>query len=515
MRFQCSNCSKTLQMSDALAGKRIRCPNCQAVIQTPASATPDSAPPASQQSAAGAKLSGTKPAGAKPVTNKPVAAKSTTAKPALAKPVAAPGVVSAKPVKRQPAAPTSDASGFSEIDLAQIPLPTPTYTPGYSSQSSTAYSGGASGWTTPRKKKPRGKSVDLPLILSLIFAVLGAGVLIAAVGRKVFVLMNGEQNAAIVATSTVPASGPTTPGSPPPATINARSWRSKTAEPLTVPNFPELGQPQDVQGVKLYTVDLSSANPSGGPGHAMQMRVYVPAAASSPGSVPCVLVAPAGTNMLHGSQIDAGDYHDETLPYAKAGMVVVHYSLDGPLADLESFTSQEQVMQALATAYQQFRAAQGGVINGRIALEFALARVPQVDPARIYCAGHSSAATVALQLAAHEPRIAKCAAYAPVTNLMIRLRELMIEPTVRSIFPDLFEFISESSPHSSIHELNCPVFLFHARDDSNEPWSQTNQFASMLKGMRRNCTFVSVDTGDHYEPMITTGIPRAIEWFQQ
>lgn len=39
--------------------------------------------------------------------------------------------------------------------------------------------------------------------------------------------------------------------------------------PLPVP---ELGQPRAVHGVKLYGVDLSSANPSGGPGHAMQMR---------------------------------------------------------------------------------------------------------------------------------------------------------------------------------------------------------------------------------------------------
>ena len=43
--------------------------------------------------------------------------------------------------------------------------------------------------------------------------------------------------------------------------------------------------------------------------------------------------------------------------------------------------------------------AQAGLVNARNALEFVLARVPEVDPKRIYAAGHSSAGTLALLFA--------------------------------------------------------------------------------------------------------------------
>jgi dienelactone hydrolase len=268
-------------------------------------------------------------------------------------------------------------------------------------------------------------------------------------------------------------------------------------------------------GVNLYTVDLSTLNPTAQPGFATKFRIYLPAKQQAPGSLACVLVAPAGTTLLHGSDIDSGDYHDETLPYARAGMAVIHYSLDGPMADMQSFTSEQKLMQAMNNAYSQFRAADAGVTNGRIALEFALAKLPQVDPARIFCAGHSSAGTLALQLAVEESRIAKCAAYAPATNLELRLMELLAEPALVPVFPDLPSFLGRYSPYSNASRISCPVFLFHARDDSNEPWSTTNDYASQLKRLRKNATFVSVDRGDHYQPMISSGIPKAIEWFQQ
>ena len=56
-------------------------------------------------------------------------------------------------------------------------------------------------------------------------------------------------------------------------------------------------------------------------------------------------------------------------------------------------------------------AVQAGLANARTALEFALAKVPKLDAKRIYVAGHSSAATLALLFASHEPRIKACAAW--------------------------------------------------------------------------------------------------------
>ena len=56
-----------------------------------------------------------------------------------------------------------------------------------------------------------------------------------------------------------------------------------------------------------------------------------------------------------------------------------------------------------------------GVSDGLTALDAALAKYPQIDPKRVYVAGHSSAGTLALQLAAAAPdRLKACVAFAPI-----------------------------------------------------------------------------------------------------
>jgi dipeptidyl aminopeptidase/acylaminoacyl peptidase len=245
------------------------------------------------------------------------------------------------------------------------------------------------------------------------------------------------------------------------------------------------------------------------PGGSMGMRLYLPPTDAPPQSIPCVLVAPAGTNLLVGCDMDADDYHDETLPYAEAGMAVVFYSLDGGL-DMEEASNSE-----FTAAYRKFRAAHAGVVNGRNALEFVLRKVPQVDPRRIYTAGHSSAGTVSLLMAEHEPRLAGAIAYAPCTDVETRLQEISNNWILRSSFPDLKSFLKQSSPKTHVSHVGCPLFLFHASDDSNVPVSETNAFATQLRAAGKAVEFHTVPTGDHYDSMIQAGIPKAIEWLKQ
>lgn len=458
MRFTCANCAKTLQMADAHAGKRIRCPSCQAIVQAPAAPTAV------------------------------VEAKLVKAQPVVAKAAAAPAAVRAAPV--QPAAvalpPTNNP--LDGIDLGQIPMVAQGYSPG------------PQAWHPPRAaRKKSSKSLAVPILLAAVggLGVSALGIVLVGIGW-----LNQFHEA-------LPVAGASAADS---ALNNSQPLAAVTASSL--PIFPDLGRAQSLGGVNLYTIDLGTMNVAKQPGAGTKLRVYLPLAATDPKSIACVLVAPAGTNLLHGNDIDSGNYHDETLPYARAGMAVVNYSLDGPLADMESFTSERQMLDAMSVAYQKFSAAEAGVTNGRIAVEFVLAKLPQVDPARIYCAGHSSAATVALELAAKEPRIAKVVAFAPITNLSTRLAELRGEPALKPVFPNLDKFLANNSPMEHVHELNCPVFLFHARDDSNEPWSSSDAYARLLKSRRKNCTFESVDRGEHYESMINAGIPKAIEWLK-
>lgn len=297
----------------------------------------------------------------------------------------------------------------------------------------------------------------------------------------------------------------------PPA--SAEASQPFPVETLRIPALPELGTPEIVEPteVALYAVDFAPANPGNfQPAAQMQMRVYVPPGEHAPQSLGCVFVAPAGTNLLSGNAIDDGEYHAETLPYAQAGYVVVHYCLDGPL----SIPAEAATIQDIAPPYGKFSAAHAGLANSRAALEFVLARLPQVDPKRLFAAGHSSAAVLAMLFAEHEPRLKGCIAYAPVVDVEESLDDVVQNPFMRNQLPGLVDFVRRSSPSTHLSRLKCPLFVFYAQDDREdmvEPWSWA---ADSLKQQGTVVTIETVPTGGHYEPMVQTGIPRAIEWLK-
>ena len=276
-----------------------------------------------------------------------------------------------------------------------------------------------------------------------------------------------------------------------------------------LPPMPELA-PLGQRGVKVGQLRLQDG---AGPGEAMELRIYLPAGIHAAGSLRCVLVAPAGTTLLSGSDIgplDENAYHDECLPYAAAGMAVVMYSLDGNL-DEEDSEDRERTKRA----YERFRTAQAGLANARNALEFTLARMPEVDRGKIFAAGHSSAATLALLFGEHEPRLAGCVAYAPATDVENRLKEVTDNPFSNLTFPECKAFLKRSSPKTHADQLKIPAFVFHAADDQNVPAADSRDFAASLKESGADVTFREVPEGGHYDAMIEEGIPAGIEWMKR
>tara|TARA_R110002095_G_scaffold152237_4_gene132163 strand:+ start:143075 stop:144673 length:1599 start_codon:yes stop_codon:yes gene_type:complete len=79
---------------------------------------------------------------------------------------------------------------------------------------------------------------------------------------------------------------------------------------------------------------FSSQSPAGGN---MKFRVYLPPRIDLASPVPCVLVPPAGSNLLSGMDIDSRDLipNPEHEPYIKAGFAVVSFSIDGHLVNGE------------------------------------------------------------------------------------------------------------------------------------------------------------------------------------
>ena len=80
--------------------------------------------------------------------------------------------------------------------------------------------------------------------------------------------------------------------------------------------------------------------------------------------------------------------------------------------------------------------------------------------------------------------------------------------------PGLTDFIVQSSPRTHESRLNCPLFLFHAEDDSNVSVTESRLFAERLKGLGKDVTLNIVPEGDHYDSMIDEGIPTGIEWIK-
>jgi dipeptidyl aminopeptidase/acylaminoacyl peptidase len=153
-------------------------------------------------------------------------------------------------------------------------------------------------------------------------------------------------------------------------------------------------------------------------------------------------------------------------------------------------------------------------VNAHDALEYALAKVPGIDARRLYTAGHSSAATLSLLVAEHEPRIQACIAYAPVCDVPARLGDRLIG-ALSSALLGYREFAERASPLTSVARLRCPVFLFHADDDATVPTLQVAGFAAALRRTNSHVTFVQVPTGNHYRSMIQQGIPRGIQWLRR
>ncbi len=274
---------------------------------------------------------------------------------------------------------------------------------------------------------------------------------------------------------------------------------------IPVPDFPDLGPEvhRFETGEMVYHVSLN--HESNGPGTFMKMHVYLPAGPPLPQSLGCVLIAAGGTDFIVGYDLNEED-HAEALLYARAGMVVVRYSVDGNYGK-ESRSDKNRI-----ESYTKFKAACAGMVNARNAFELVLRKLPQVDPKKIVCAGYGTAATLAMLFAEHEPRLAGCVAFAPGTNLEQLLRPLLIEQPLRQTFPDLQEFVKRSSPHYHVKHIRCPLVIFGAYDNRIEP---SFAAAALVKELQLTNTQVTLEIqqfGGFYPSMIEYGIPAAIAW---
>jgi len=282
--------------------------------------------------------------------------------------------------------------------------------------------------------------------------------------------------------------------------------------PQVRPQLPPLPPPRTLpaSGVRCHEVTLEWAQ-----GRPMRLFIFMPAGDFAPRSLPCILEAPAGTPLLHGADIGTADEAAAFLPFTEEGMITVIYSIDGALPDAVPRDGSPAHGRAMQAAYAQFTAAEAGVRNGRAAIDYVLARVPEADPDRLFTWGHSSAATLALLLAAKDDRLQKCVALAPCTELSPRLGPLLREPGMDRMFPGLADYLRWGAPVTHAGGLACRVFLAHARDDDNVPFAQAEAFVAKAKAAGRDVTFLDLPRGGHYQKMIELSLPDALDWLEE
>jgi dipeptidyl aminopeptidase/acylaminoacyl peptidase len=332
-----------------------------------------------------------------------------------------------------------------------------------------------------------------------IGGVLGAFLVIAVVAIRLFIRYERvtDRQARREAGQAKPAvSSPVEESDPAPITEDL--W--------SMPPLPELAPAIELEpGVTWREVRIQGQ--PGVPGHGGRLWVYLPAGPQAPKSLPCVLIAPAGTNLIVGNTLGDGS-RAEHLPYARAGMAVVAYELDGGLDDFGNASAEQR-----ASAIRAFLQAGAGLINAQVATEFAATRIPEVDPGRLYVAGHSSAATHALLVAENEPRVAACVAYAPVVDLAVD-HSKEIQEAVAMMVPGGERFYTDFNPGRGDSKLACPLFLFYAEDDTRAGIREIREFGERLRQAGKSVTISTVKDGGHYIPMIEEGIARAIKWLR-
>lgn len=476
------HCGKSYQVPDNAAGKQIRCKGCNTLVPVPLA----------DASTANDKAS---PLVAQPVVDQPVVAQPVVARPVVATPV-------------QQTSANRPSSSASSGDSIFPPLP-PSSPMDYSyPAASTAYpqtpmASQASNYgygQSTRSPKPINANAIVAWIVGGIVLAL---VLFVALIVGIVYMATPRSNEIARTTPSTTAPRNFNPGQTVTAPLQqGPSGTPSFTNPLAAPR-PDFSRTLE-GGVKFGSTKCSSP----GPGGQTVMNVYLPSGTHANGSLGCVLVAPAGTNLLIGNSVDGADYHAETLPYAKAGYVAIQYSLDGD-ADTDNPNVSE-----MQRAFREFRSSNAGLWNVMKAIEFVKAQMPEVNSSRIYLAGHSSAGTVSL-LASGRTSVAGCLAYAPCTDPEAFHKPFANEPEVERLFPGYKLFDQVNSPIKMAPTLRVPLFVFQAMDDSVTSVAETRRYVETVKRTNNKVEYVEVASGDHYDSMISQGIPAGIQWLRR
>jgi dienelactone hydrolase len=272
---------------------------------------------------------------------------------------------------------------------------------------------------------------------------------------------------------------------------------------IRLPRFRDPGPGVEIEpGVIFHQVVLPGGTTQG---LSNRLWLYLPRDEHGAGPFPCVLMAAEGHHVADSTLDD--DDRAQHVPFVKAGFAVLAYEVEGA-AQQRSLRGPGSRKADLET----FLGGYAGLLNAKVAVAYVLAKVPQVDPTRIYAVGFGTAGTTAMLLAEHEPRIRGCALIAAPIDLERWLGPTRSQDVQNAGGSDL---LTRFSPRTNEAKLTCPLFLFYSRGDTIVPVTQARECEERLGALGRSVTVEVVPTGGHGEALLRQAIPRVVEWLQK
>lgn len=290
------------------------------------------------------------------------------------------------------------------------------------------------------------------------------------------------------------------------------SFEQKPLTYIDVNQLPGMGTIRNDPEVMQYQV----AFPRGT--HGSKFLIFLPTKPAKP-KLPCIFVAASGTEPsapFAGKALDETIITTNNINYAKAGYAVIVYDVDGDVGDINIINSIESFDDRRKRLFVDFikayKASDAGVLNAKLAIDYAVARIPQIDPNAMYTAGTGAGGTISLMVAATDKRIKAAIAYSPYTNLPGKHTSLV--ETVSKSVPGYKEFIDRSSPHNNIDKMTKPIFIFHDERLSDISLEDTTNFVELVKKKNPSISLIHERDNDFADGdrMSSSSLKQSISW---
>lgn len=215
-------------------------------------------------------------------------------------------------------------------------------------------------------------------------------------------------------------------------------------------------------------------------GHSLRAWISEPKAGAAP--APAVL-------FLHGGFAFGGEDWDMAQPFAAAGFVVMTPILRGENGSPGAFS----------LFYDE--------LDDVLAAAELLAKLPHVDPKRIYVSGHSIGGVLTMLASQASRRFRGAASLSGAPDPTVFAKQ----PGIPFDADDPTEWRMRS-PLAFAASFRCPARLFYGVEETFFD-AKTRETATRAKAAGLDVEAVTVE-GDHFT-MVARAIPRAIEFFQQ